>query len=50
MFLRGAVAAITACVTKAAHLMALRFLLGVFEAGFSVRDIYTPQATIDQLC
>ncbi|KAI1625277.1 major facilitator superfamily domain-containing protein [Exophiala viscosa] len=35
MFLWGAVAAITACVTNASHLMALRFLLGVFEAGFS---------------
>ena len=40
MFLWGTVAALLACVTKPAHLIGLRFLLGVFEAGFSVRISY----------
>lgn len=36
MFLWGTVAAAMAAVTKPAHLIALRLLLGIFEAGFSV--------------
>lgn len=36
MFLWGTSAALMAAVTKPSHLIGLRFLLGIFEAGFSV--------------
>lgn len=36
MFLWGAVAALLALVRTPAQLIGLRFLLGVFEAGFTV--------------
>lgn len=36
MLLWGTSAALMAAVTKPSHLIGLRFLLGVFEAGFSV--------------